>query len=96
MPDYQKYVKNIGLEEWLRDIEHKIPTFKPYAWYNKDGNQIEAYWNNEISYSENIQVDNTNIMAINIGMETGKIVGMTIYSVKELMGGDSKQLEYYI
>lgn len=73
-------------EKLIEIIRKNPPTpkgkFQPHARYNEDGNQLEVYWDDEEAYTEEAP---NHSMAIHYGMESKKIVGVTVYNIKQLI-----------
>jgi hypothetical protein len=72
------------LKKFLED--HPVAgEFKPYVYYNVDGNQLEFYWDNESDYSREVRGEKYNVGHLMYGQESGKVVGATIYSIKQIL-----------
>ncbi len=64
-------------------METHVPKeFKPFVFYNQDGDQFDAYWKMDNSYSVNIRDGETTIFALHKSMETDEVIGLTLYGVK--------------
>ena len=55
--------------------------FKPVAWYNADGDQIEAYFDPAMAYAEQL----TPYISLFRSFETKEIVGVQIHGVEQLI-----------
>ena len=73
------------LEQWIKDHPFVDP-FKPCAWYNKDGDQLEVYWDNSSPYGEEIKGESGKSVMCLMRSQEGKVpVGVTIYSIRKLL-----------
>jgi len=71
----------LTLDEFL-NYHSSLPRgeFKPSAFYNEDGDQLEVYWENESSYAKQLQK-----MALMFGQESEKITGVKVYGIKQIL-----------
>jgi hypothetical protein len=60
------------------------PVFTPYVFFNVDGDQLEVYWDNEADYGE-VKGEKFNVMCLHIGQDSGKPVGVCVYSIKKVL-----------
>jgi len=67
------------LEEYLESHPPK-GEFKPCAFYNMDGNQLEVFWDNAPDFGEP-----RNGMCLHRSEEDGRVVGVTIYGIQKIM-----------
>jgi hypothetical protein len=69
------------LEEKLKEMKQE--PFQPNAWFNEDGDLLEAYWDESRAYG--VQTKNGR-MTIMRSVETEEIVGVKVYGIRKLMG----------
>jgi hypothetical protein len=71
-----------NLDELAKYILSHVPNeFRPSAFYNVDGDEIHVYWEDEPAYGKEI----TGVMCLMIGQDTGKVVGLDLYSIKKIL-----------
>ena len=58
--------------------------FVPLSWYNRDGDEIEVLWSDESYYAQWLNPSVT----VLIGQESGKVVGVYVGRVRELIMED--------
>jgi len=72
-------------DEFVAQLEaimsNPVEEFKPFVYYNKDGDLIEVYWTNDDYYAEWINHN----LSIYRHMETNEIIGVEINWIKNLM-----------
>lgn len=69
------------LEDFLKANPPK-GDFKPYAFYNIDGNQLEVFWEDEQDYGQETK---NHAMCIHRSQEDHRVVGVTIYGIQQVM-----------
>lgn len=77
-----EYVELHNLKEFI--LSNPFPVnqeFQPSVYYNSDGDGFEIYWEPESFY-----VEVRNGLHLHIGFDSGKVVGVTFWSVKHRQG----------
>ena len=87
--------KNKAFNDYLDEmIKNRDPNwvFKPCAWYNVDGDQLEVSWSDEPEYYESLQGRETdsqgrayNVMAVGKSIDKNVYTGVKIYSIKHIL-----------
>lgn len=78
------------LTEYLkRHRPKKHFRFKPHAYFNEAGDQIEVYWSNKPCYTKEVRAGRFNVMKIHYDMESNEPVGVTVY-VESIKAGNGK------
>jgi hypothetical protein len=61
--------------------------FQPCAFWNVDGNQIQIYWSPERDYTQEVS---NHSMALHKHQDTGEVIGVTLYSIRQIMSIDAQ------
>lgn len=69
------------LPEWIEKRACELKEFKPSVCYNRDGDLIEVYFENDHCVAESQPG-----LTIERSMETQRVVGVKVHGVKKLMG----------
>jgi hypothetical protein len=83
----RKYEGTKPVEDLMEFIKANPPKgpFKPHAYYNVDGNQLEVCWSDEQDYTQSIEGG----MCLHRSQEDHKVVGVTIYGIQRVMSIDT-------
>jgi hypothetical protein len=74
--DFKEYMKELIAKA---EKEPREP-FYPSVYYNRDGEQLEAYWRDDCSYSEQVNgKDGKGLFSLHRAFDTKEVVGITIY-----------------
>ena len=80
------------IDRSIKEQEASGWVFKPCAWYNKDGDQLEIYWSDEQDYSSELKGRKTgkdgipyNVMGLKKSIDTDIPTGVTVYSLKHVL-----------
>ncbi|OHB78640.1 MAG: hypothetical protein A2W31_15215 [Planctomycetes bacterium RBG_16_64_10] len=84
MSDESERLTNDEFASRLMEMAKTAGPFKPYAWLDPDGGQLDVYWSDESYYTRPIVVDRKEVMALHIGQDTGQIVGVTVFGVRRM------------
>ena len=71
-------IKPKDLDDWMLRTERTWKPwfkFKPHVWHNDNGKLWEIHLDNERNYSKTVNIT----LDVEVGLETGKIVGFRIY-----------------
>lgn len=83
-------MNNDDLIKYIKDHPPSLDNFSPCAYYNIEGDQLEVYWSNDMSYSE----QPNNKMAIHykqedenlpLSLDLRKATGVTIYNLSGIL-----------
>lgn len=82
---------NLDFEKYMNFLmgDQISNQFKPTIYYSKFGDQLEIYWKNDLSYSEQTNIDGKAQFSLHRSMETNEIVGITLYSIKHRLKKES-------
>ena len=69
--------------QYLTDYPRK--RFRPYVWYNVDGDQIDGWIEDERAYSEEVNDGTSNVMGIDRAMSDKRVVGFSVYSIRKVL-----------
>lgn len=84
------------MDELMEFFKNHPPAtdFFPCVYYNKDGNQIEVFWDNASCYGKELKGrDGKSIGCLMLDQDTDQPVGITIYSIKQLLRSANVQEE---
>lgn len=76
--------KKATLEAWMLDVSSAdlgTPPFKPHAYHNKDGDQLEVYLSDEAYFGHWLC---PGIVAL-CSQETGKVIGVIVEGIGRVM-----------
>lgn len=76
LEDFQEYLETL-LEETKNEI------FQPNAWFNREGDFLEVYWDESRAYGTDTE---NHMITIMRSTETEEIVGVKIHGIHKLMG----------
>lgn len=77
--DPNEYINVKDIAEYIRT--HKYKGFKPVPHYNRDGKNIELYWEDKDCYADPLNSQVTLMKA----MDDHRVVGVKIYSIPSLV-----------